>query len=1163
MPVKLLNGRYAIDLDKCLGEGGAATVYQASDPTSGSQVAIKVFDGTNHGTQILAQFFERDMLTLEKCNHPNVLKMLEWGIDEESGQKFIVLELMPGNLKEKFPTGFEGWDDFYETIGAPLLDALVYLHTQRIAHRDLKPENILVSTDGTPKIADFSNAKWYDHDASHTVKDFASRPYTPPESYTKIARFSIDCWGFAAITASSLVGTWWTRNDRDTDVAAVLETCDLPQDIYEVLAPCLDPDPSRRPLSALKIKHAIDAIQHARETAIKRKWKVRIQLSKKCMDGAAKELGIKNSDQLNKTIESELDGRFGIALQPEQPNGYSDILELIGDRFTFLAKRHDDDANLLILISAQISGPQLMARKRLDCLELEGSVTFATPGSPLGNASKIDDVIDELESFYEAKAFRNEATTIESPVANWRAGLVYMLECLRRDTPRRRFRKIDVTKDETEIILYEDGYEFKIDDPIVLEDSSREKTIAIGTVSGVNGTNLTIRFRRKPLSEVPTEGVIAIDPREKRRQLERQIRALDEIEGEFATRRDIADVLMGRFDQDNTLHVVTATTPKDFDATGVSKLNESQQKAVALALAAYSIAAVQGPPGTGKTTFIAESIREMCSTNPRARILIASQTHIALDNALRQVGADNPGLRLLRLGRDASRIGIEAQQWGVEKQLNDWKDKVTAKSTAYLERWCQSKGISLDEATKLKALQRFVDARIEYERLHQQIKQLESEIPFSSEQNVSPPTVDPPENVSSTIAERAATATELRANIVDLKLDRTKWKGNRNKAASELVRFGAFESQRSAIATSLEELRKLLQGALLATSVDSGLDQLLMLQTEWLRRFGRTDDFTSVLISRAQVVGATCLGYSYYERMATSDFEVCILDEASKATAPEALVPMTRARRSILVGDTRQLPPFLDQGIIDHDELDEFGASEESLRESILDHLLPLLPESQCSSLTVQYRMDPAIGALVSDCFYGGVLTHGRTETDDHGLSTLLTKRVTWFSTSANPSHHEVRDGTTYSNPCESQLIGLELERLHFLYATQRENHGNINVAVITPYVRQQETLKRMLANISNACNRFVLGSYTVDTFQGQEADIILFSLTRSNTNLDAGFVNDERRLNVALSRARDYLVIVGDHTFVNQQSITSPLRRVLDYISAHPDECALVPREL
>ena len=146
------------------------------------------------------------------------------------------------------------------------------------------------------------------------------------------------------------------------------------------------------------------------------------------------------------------------------------------------------------------------------------------------------------------------------------------------------------------------------------------------------------------------------------------------------------------------------------------------------------------------------------------------------------------------------------------------------------------------------------------------------------------------------------------------------------------------------------------------------------------------------------------------------------MDEASKATVTELLVPLSRSRRWILVGDRRQLPPFVEDTLGDAVLLKEYNLSPEDLKVTLLDILADRLPKACVTALVYQHRMIRQIGDLVSHCFYDGELQSLR-EGDSNLLAPALPKPVTWFDTVDRSNRRELRDHGSYKNLAEVEHI--------------------------------------------------------------------------------------------------------------------------------------------
>jgi serine/threonine protein kinase len=144
-------------------------VYKASDLQADMRrVAVKLFAKSQAHklfaksqahTRLRREFFSRECRALQELRHPAIIELLDWGIDEPTGERFLVLDWMEETLESRRGDRFEGWDSFYDDIGRPILEALSFGHGRRVWHRDLKPANVLLDAAGRPKLADFSIAK--------------------------------------------------------------------------------------------------------------------------------------------------------------------------------------------------------------------------------------------------------------------------------------------------------------------------------------------------------------------------------------------------------------------------------------------------------------------------------------------------------------------------------------------------------------------------------------------------------------------------------------------------------------------------------------------------------------------------------------------------------------------------------------------------------------------------------------------------------------------------------------------------------------------------------------------------------------------------------------------------------------------------------------------
>ena len=329
------------------------------------------------------------------------------------------------------------------------------------------------------------------------------------------------------------------------------------------------------------------------------------------------------------------------------------------------------------------------------------------------------------------------------------------------------------------------------------------------------------------------------------------------------------------------------------------------------------------------------------------------------------------------------------------------------------------------------------------------------------------------------------------------------------------------------------------------------------MKTEWANMLEDAKDYDlkeikKLYIKHANVIGITCV-QSAQKSFAEDypDFDVVIIDEVSKATPPELLLPMLKGKKIILVGDHHQLPPLIGQETIEEvvdniPEKEEQDKVKKILQESLFERLFKVLPEQNKSTLRIQYRMHEDIMSTITQ-FYENESTEGigllcgltnSNKDRDHNLNGKYIKRgqhIMWFDLPNEEEFFEQKEigMTSLSNEAELKIITELLKDLNESVANAKLD-GTItndvikNVGIISFYGDQVRRLKNIVDNMKFEHLRFRVG--TVDRFQGMESDIIFASFVRNHNNAaeDIGFANDYRRLNVALSRAKELLIITG-----------------------------------
>lgn len=345
---------------------------------------------------------------------------------------------------------------------------------------------------------------------------------------------------------------------------------------------------------------------------------------------------------------------------------------------------------------------------------------------------------------------------------------------------------------------------------------------------------------------------------------------------------------------------------------------------------------------------------------------------------------------------------------------------------------------------------------------------------------------------------------------------------------------------------------------------------------DWRTRLeSRTEELYPVIIRFADAVGATCIGVATDPDFEDVDFDLVVADEAGQIGLPDLLVPLVRAERALLVGDHHQLPPFVEnevqgwletvkpESLLDLAWVDEEGTEAEAvtslLTQSAFESLFPKAEESHVVRLDQQYRMPQAIADFAADCFYEGRLetmgedkVYGARHDDPFfkkplvfvDTSALPLKRRQESSPRQGKSDPESWGMTGYVNDLEARLIA----DIVTVYDQER-----LDWVVIVPYRAQAQLIRRKLARKLPAAPGLNLDERvaTVDSFQGGECNRVIYGFTRSNDQRKVGFLRELRRLNVAMTRARQQLVLVGDLGTLTRAK-NEPFRDMVQALKAH-----------
>lgn len=295
------------------------------------------------------------------------------------------------------------------------------------------------------------------------------------------------------------------------------------------------------------------------------------------------------------------------------------------------------------------------------------------------------------------------------------------------------------------------------------------------------------------------------------------------------------------------------------------------------------------------------------------------------------------------------------------------------------------------------------------------------------------------------------------------------------------------------------------------------------------------------LFGEARVIACTLVG-SASRLLEGQKFGTLFIDEAAQALEAACWIPIRRVSRVILAGDHCQLPPTVKS----------FAALKAGLGKTLMERIVENKPEV-VTLLRMQYRMNEEIMRFSSDWFYGNQV-ESAPEVKYRSILDLDIP-MTWVDTSKLPPHSlifkEEFVGESFGriNKAEAELTLMVLENYFKKIGKERILDERLDVGIISPYRAQVQYLRHQLKKKEWAKPyRHLISVNTVDGFQGQERDIILISLVRANDEGQIGFLRDLRRMNVAITRARMKLIILGDASTMTRHPF---YKRLYEYVEA------------
>ncbi|GAA4075255.1 hypothetical protein GCM10022389_21130 [Flavobacterium cheonanense] len=583
---------------------------------------------------------------------------------------------------------------------------------------------------------------------------------------------------------------------------------------------------------------------------------------------------------------------------------------------------------------------------------------------------------------------------------------------------------------------------------------------------------------------IPSKGYLFQNISKQEEEKKRQLEAIKKVEFNDVQNRDLIHYLFNPKDlQSKFLDIHSLEEIYQTDDKGNPFVySDNQQKAVINALNREPLTIIQGPPGTGKTTVITEIVFQILNKQPNAKILITSQTNDAVDNVLDNLlEKDIPFVRLSGVRQPKPSLAKHT----LERKIEGWKEKIR-KTTK--ENWRPVKERFLTEVRKSNANLDLIIEIISYNKSWEyKVNELKKEIDGTIE-------------------------IQFLKNFLNSESELIKELSNKTK-----VNFEEYFIKQN-------------------------------LYKDWLATISSLDEKSNLnqkLIDSIRVIGATTnhIASKKYAKY-NFEFDYVIMDESGKATTAESLIPLVLANKAILVGDHRQLRPMLTgtrevekwlRSTFKPDE--EFDSYDDYFnRPSLFEQIITNIDDDFKSQLEVCRRSSHDQVVLTSKCFYEPygdepILPAKRPIEKEHNLDLKVNSSIIFLDT-GNNCDSKTSGNSSSKNEGSAKLIPEILKRLDQYPIVKKYSIG-----LITGYSAQVQEIKYVMNKNFDyrKCKNIKSENVTlsvVDKFQGLEKDIIIFDLVRSNQK-NLGFLANANRINVALSRQKKLLIIIGNYNWL------------------------------
>ena len=757
----------------------------------------------------------------------------------------------------------------------------------------------------------------------------------------------------------------------------------------------------------------------------------------------------------------------------------------------------------------------------------------------------LDLVIDLLVTKYSNDAETNVEPTNTSPLKNFLSSDVWQALL---STEEDLLQSIEITNDEIEennhgylMIPYVQNYgkslNFEVDDQVFVSIQGEDSDLGEVVLMATNLDVLALRPKRTYVRRLLKRGVILnLESIRDKASRNRREKALLKVLSGGAV---ISDLPKYFDDNQNTEATILEQVPTELEIRNLYDSNEYQMNAKQILafqqlFSRGPVGVLQGPPGTGKTSFISKFIHFLYTKGGAKNVLLVGQSHTAVDNVaikVREVcSSKGMDLNIVRIGHETmiDEELLHAHPAALQRQIRQKFHREYEQRIRDLGRQLLLPLTLVDE---LAFLHRVINPLLENRKhLYSAKDKLVSISGGASSENIE----------------------HLHNKIIKVEGRLSKILDKRFNCEYQPV-FEQIE-----IWDSLAYFVAVQHGVNNPAALNR-LKGLLSLSQEWMDVLHTGEaNYDRFMVKTKELVCGTLVGMGL-KRIEIEDieFDWVIVDEAGRAQASELMIALQTAKRVLLVGDQKQLPPFY--------EKEHLKLASKKLNTDINtftdSDFYRAFKANNGVTLDTQYRMVKPISDIISNCFYADEIDElitGRKESPEwfNTLPFPWNTSVTWVDSSEGEGESELEKGR-YINVNELSLIKSILQDLvsqnsvTYLSETITKEQP-FPIGIITMYRAQKDLIESELSKAEWATPlRHLIKIDTVDSYQGQENKIIILSLVRDNKKSIQGFLGDAPRINVAISRAQERLIILGASRMWAKGNNDSALGSVYEFIKS------------